>query len=327
MQLITLPQKPKYIPVDDKSGKFEIEGCYPGYGTTLGNALRRVLLSSLSGAAITSVKIKGVKHEFSTIPNVKEDVIQIILNLKQVRFKLYKDEPVRVSLKVKGERAVTAGMIKGSSDIEIVNGDAYIASITNAKGEIEMEMEIAKGIGYVPVEQQEREKKEVGMIAVDAIYTPIRRVNYTIDNMRVGKRTDFERINLEVATDGSLTPEEAFSEAVAILVSQFSVLSEIKTAEEEEKEKEVEKEEKPAVLTEKTTPEAEADDTKKIEVSALKSLSTRTLNVLEKNKISKVGDILKLTENQLENLEGMGAKGIKEIKKAIGDFGVNLKKE
>lgn len=327
MQLITLPQKPKYIPIDDKSGKFEIEGCYPGYGTTLGNALRRVLLSSLSGAAITSVKLKGVKHEFSTIPNVKEDVIQIILNLKQVRFKLFKDEPVKVSLKVKGEKIVTAGMIEGFSDVEIVNGDAYIASITNAKGEIEMEMEIANGIGYVPVEQQDREKKEVGVIAVDAIYTPIRRVNYTIDNMRVGKRTDFERINLEVATDGSLTPKEAFLEAVTILVSQFSVLSEIKTAKEEEKEEEIKKGEKPAILAEKAAPEAEVDDTKKIEVSALKSLSTRTLNVLEKNKISKVGDILKLTENQLENLDGMGAKGIKEIKKAIGDFGVNLKKE
>lgn len=329
MQLITLPHKPKYIPADDKSGRFEIEGCYPGYGTTLGNSLRRVLLSSLSGAAITSVKISGVKHEFSTIPNVKEDVIQIILNLKQVRFKLFKDEPVKVSLKVKGEKIVTAGMIKGSSDIEVVNGDAYIASITSVKGEIDMEIEIAPGIGYVPVEQQEREKKEVGVIAVDAIYTPIRRVNYTIDNMRVGKRTDFEKINLEVATDGSLTPQEAFTKAVAILVDQFSVLTEIKTDEEEKVEKEAEKaekEEKTFVPAEKAI-ETEVEDPKKIEVTELKSLSTRTLNVLEKSKISKVGDILKLNESQLENLDGMGAKGIKEIKKAIGDFGVNLKKE
>jgi DNA-directed RNA polymerase subunit alpha len=326
MQLITLPQKPKYTPVDEKSGKFEIEGCYPGYGMTLGNALRRVLLSSLSGAAITSVKIKGVKHEFSTIPNVAEDVIQIILNLKQVRFNLHADGPVKVTLKVKGEKVITAGMIEGSSDIEVVNKDAHIATITNTKGEVEMEMEVAKGIGYVPVEQQERDKKEVGVIAVDAIYTPMRRVNYTIGNMRVGKRTDFERIDLEVATDGSLTPEEAFAKAVDILVDQFAVFKELKSAEEVAAEKEADNKEETNVIKKEEIEEVEAPDPSKVEVTELKSLSTRTLNVLEKNNIAKIGDILKYTEEQLEGLEGMGAKGIKEIKKAIGDFGINLKK-
>lgn len=321
MQTITIPQKPRYAPIDDKTGKFEIEGCFPGYGTTLGNAIRRVLLSSLSGTAITSVKIKGVKHEFSTIPNVMEDVIQIILNLKQVRFKLFKEGPAKVSLKVKGEKKVTAGMIECSSDIEIVNKDAYIAGITNSKGEIEMEMEINKGIGYVPVEQQEREKKEVGVIAVDAIYTPIKRVNYLIENMRVGKRTDFEKITLEVSTDGSITPQEAFQKAVEILVSQFSELLKIEKV--DKKSEKVNKKENKVAEEVKTE---EKEDPKKIDVVSLKNLSTRTLNVLEKNKIVKVGDVLKMTEDQMRNLEGMGDKGIKEIKKAIGDYGFNLKK-
>lgn len=319
---ISLPQKPKYTSSDNKTATFEIEGCYPGYGTTLGNALRRVLLSSLSGAAIISVKIKNVKHEFSTIPNVAEDIIQIILNLKQVRFKLHGEENVKVNLKVKGEKKITASMIECPSNVEVVNGDAFIASITSPKGEVEMELEISSGIGYIPVEQQDREKKEVGVIAIDAIYTPIRRVNYTISNMRVGKRTDFEKVILEVATDGSIEPQEAFSKSVEILVEQFSVLKDLKKAGEE----------KEAVVKEKKEKEAEPEvkkeekDPTKIEIAELKSLSTRTLNVLEKAKIKNVGDIIKLNEEEITNLDGMGAKGIKEIKKATGDFGLNLKK-
>lgn len=320
---ISLPQKPYYKEIDEKSGLFEIEGCYPGYGTTLGNALRRVLLSSMSGAAITSVKIKGVKHEFSTIPGVSEDVIQIILNLKQVRFKLFSDETIAVSLKVKGDKAVTAGMIKCPSNVEVVNSDLHIATITDPKGEMEMEMEISGGIGYVPVEQQEREKKEVGVIAVDAIYTPVKKVNYTISNMRVGKRTDFEKISLEIATDGSITPQEAFSKAVEILVDQFSVLKSLKDGAEEKEEKVEEKEDDEE---KKDEVKEEAPDPKKIKLAELKSLSTRTLNVLENGGLEKVGDIVKLTEDQMGALEGMGAKGIKEVKKAIGDFGLNLKK-
>lgn len=328
MQSITLPQKPKYTKVDEKTGKIVIDGCYPGYGTTLGNAIRRVMLSSLSGAAITSVKIKGVKHEFSTIPNVLEDVIQIILNMKQVRLRVFKNEAVTISLKVKGEKVVTAGMIECPSDVEIVNKDAHIATITSAKGEIEMEMEVGTGIGYVPVEQQEREKKEVGVIALDAIYTPIRRVNYTIENMRVGKRTDFERITLDVTTDGSIDPQEAFMKAINILVGQFSELIAFETAKEA---KDAENEEakvqaaKALPVKEKEAEEV-AGEKAVVEVKDLKGLSTRTLNVLEKGKIESLDDILKLTEDQLSGLEGMGAKGIKEIKKAIGDFGVNLKK-
>jgi len=320
MQKISIPQKPKFKKIGENSGKFEIEGCYPGYGTTLGNALRRVLLSSMQGSAITSVKIKGVSHEFSTIPNIQEDVIQIILNLKQVRFKSYKEESVKASLKVKGEKEVKASQIHCPADVEVITKDAHIATITSQKGELEMEIEIENGIGYVPVEQQEKGEKEVGIISVDAIYTPIRKVNYTIENMRVGKKTDYERITLEITTDGSIQPEEAFIKAVEILVGQYSALAGL---EEEKKEEVAEKvEEKPA---EKETEEKE--DPKKLEITALKSLSTRTLNVLEKSKIGKVGDIVKMTESQLSSLPGMGAKGIKEIKKSIGDYGFNLKAE
>jgi len=323
MQSITLPQKPKFVGIDEKTGKFEIEGCYPGYGTTLGNALRRVLLSSLSGSAITSVKIKGVMHEFSTIPNVLEDVIQIILSLKQVRFRAFKEGSMKVSLKAKGEKVVTAGMIECPSDVEVVNKDAHIATITNPKGELELEIEINSGIGYVPVEQQEKTEKEIGVIAVDAIYTPIRRVNYEVDNMRVGKRTDFEKITLEIATDGSVTPQEAFASAVKILVEQFSILTNLEKPAVEEvtakKVKEVKKEKVAAI--------ASVEDPKKVAVTELKNLSTRTLNVLEKGNVATVGEIVKMNEAQLTELEGMGAKGVKEIKKAIGDLGLNLKPE
>jgi len=324
MQSIAIPQKPKATLVDEKTGRFEIEGCYPGYGTTLGNALRRVLLSSLEGAAITSAKIKGATHEFSTIAGVMEDVIQIILNLKQVRFRLFREEPIKVTIKAKGEKEIKAGMIKCSSEIEVVNKDAHIATITSLKGELEIELEVGRGIGYVPVEQQERGEKEIGVIAIDAIYTPIRRVNYSVENMRVGKKTDYEKITLEITTDGSIAPEEAFAKAVAILVEQFSVLSEL-----EDVKKISAKEAKPvkeeAVLEEKK--EDKKEDPKAVKVIDLKNLSTRTLNVLEKGKVAKVGDIIKLTEAQLSDLPGMGTKGVKEIKKAIGDFGLNLKQE
>ncbi len=321
MLSISLPQKPKYIKIDENSAKFEIEGCYPGYGTTLGNALRRVLLSSMPGAAITAVKIKGVSHEFSTIPNVLEDVIQIILNLKQVRFKLHSEETQKVTLKAKGQKEIKADMIDCPSQVEVINKDAHIATITNAKGEIEMEITIENGIGYVPVEQQERENKEVGVIAVDAIYTPIKRVNYAIENMRVGKKTDYEKITLEIVTDGSITPEESYAVAADILLEQFKALSEASQKEEKKKVSQ-----KPQVEEKEEAEEAEEEKPEDILVEDLKGLSTRTLNVFEKNKVEKVKQILKMTEDDLRDLEGMGDKGVKEVKKGIGELGFNLKK-
>jgi len=321
MQIVSLPQKPKYTPIDEKSGKFEIMGCYPGYGMTLGNALRRVLLASLEGAAVTSVKIKGVSHEFSTLDGVMEDAVQIILNLKKIRFKMYSDEPVKVTLKFKGEGKVTAKEIKCPSSVEVVNTDQLIATVTDKKNEFELELEISKGLGYVPIDQQNRPEKEIGVIAIDAVYTPIRRVNYEVENMRVGKRTDYNKITLEVVTDGSMTPEEAFKKAVVILVEQFSVLGGIEIVEEA-----VEPEVKEAEIVEEVVV-AEAMDPLKIKVTELKNLSTRTLNVLEASKIVKIKDIAKLNEEGLLALEGMGDKGVKEIKKSIGEFGITLKQD
>lgn len=226
MEQKILPPK-KVISVETEPGKgtITIEGCYPGYGSTLGNSLRRVLLSSLFGAAIVSVKIKGVKHEFSTLPGVLEDVVQIILNLKKVRLRSNSDERAKATLKVKGEKTVTAGDFKVSSDVEIVSKDVVIATLTDKKAELDMEVEIDRGVGYVPVEQQIREEKEVGVIAIDAIFTPVQRVNFTVQNMRVGKRTDYEKVILEIETDGSVSPKEAFDYSVNTLLDQFSFLT------------------------------------------------------------------------------------------------------
>lgn len=258
MQTITSPQKPKYTVLGKNHGKFEILGCYPGYGTTVGNTLRRVLLSSLGGAAAKSVKIKGVAHEFSTISGVMEDVVQIILNVKQIRFKLHGDEPVKVTLKSKGEGVVTAAAIKAPSSVEIVNPDQVIATITDKKTELDMEIEIDKGIGYVPVEGREHEEREISVIAIDAIYTPVKRVNYEVENMRVGKRTDYDKITLEVVTDGSLTPKEAFEKSVDILVSQFSSLTEVEgeAGETEEEKAEEAPAEKPKKAAKKNSAKA-----------------------------------------------------------------------
>jgi len=320
MHLISLPQKPKYSKTGENSGKFEILGCYPGYGTTLGNALRRVLLSSLSGAALTSVKIKGVSHEFSAIPGILEDVVQIILNLKKIRFRMEGEETVKISLNAKGEGKITAKSIKCPSGVEVVNKDQIVATITDKKIELEMEMEVNKGLGYIPVEQQQRDEKEIGVIAIDAIYTPIRRVNYLVEDMRVGKKTDFNKITLDVETDGSITPEEAFKKSIDILVGQFSALGELAV-----QEKEVEEAKEAQIEEKEEEKKEETKDPLKLKISELKGLSNRTVNVLEENKVEKVKDIVKMKEEELKELKGMGDKGIKEIRKAIGEFGLTLK--
>jgi len=223
--MISLPKKPKIVKKGDNHVVFEIDGCYPGYGMTLGNAFRRVLLSSLSGAAITSVKIKGASHEFSTIPNVLEDVIQVVLNMKLIRFKVNSKTalPLKLQLKVVGEKQVKAKDIKITSEIEIINKDMHIATLTDKKAKLEMEIEIDSGLGYVPAEKRSKEKLEIGAIAIDATFTPVKKVNYEVENMRVGDRTDFNRLKIDIETDGSLTPEQAFEKAAKILVDHFKV--------------------------------------------------------------------------------------------------------
>lgn len=221
--MIPLPLKPKVTKIGENKACFEITALYPGYGTTIGNSLRRVLLSSLEGAAITQVKIKGVQHEFSTIPGVLEDVIMIILNLKKLRFKLYGDESQIGTIKTKGEKTIKGEDIKLPSQVEVVSEDIHIATLTTKKAEMEMEIQIEKGIGYEPAERRKKEKLEIGVIVLDAIFTPVKRVNYKVQNMRVGERTDFDKLILEIETDGAITPEQAFQQALDILIKLFSL--------------------------------------------------------------------------------------------------------
>lgn len=206
-------------------GQFEISGLYTGYGITIGNALRRVLLSSLPGAAITQVKIKGVKHEFSTIDGILEDVVEITLNLKKVRFAFNADEPQTLTLKKKGEGKVTAGDIKGNAQVWVVNPDQHIATITSKDTELEMELVVEKGLGYWPVESRKQEKISIGTIAVDAIFTPVVNVNFEVENMRVGDRTDYNRLILTIETDGTISPSRALHKAANILKDHLEIIS------------------------------------------------------------------------------------------------------
>jgi DNA-directed RNA polymerase subunit alpha len=226
MSTISIPQASQYKEgKEPNSGTIEIPACFPGYGTTIGNAIRRVLLSSLEGAAITSVRIKGVSHEFSAIDGVMEDVVQIILNLKQIRFRMHGEDKQIATLKVKGEGEITAADIETSSELEVVDESQYIATLTDKKSTLEIEFTISKGIGYVPSGQHPAEERDINSIVIDAVYTPVKRVNYNVENMRVGKRTDYEKVTLEIITDGSITPQDAFDRSVDILVEQFSALS------------------------------------------------------------------------------------------------------
>lgn len=202
-----------------------IQPCHPGYATTLGNALRRILLSSLPGGAVTAFKIKGVSHEFSTIPNIKEDLVEITLNLKQLRLKVFSDEPVRLQLKVKGEKKVTAKDIKTTSDAEIVNPDLLIATLTSKDAELDMEFVVAQGRGYVPTETREKEDLETDMIMIDSIYTPVRNVGFSIENVRVGQMTNYENLVLTIETDGSISPQDALNQSTQILIDHFQFIA------------------------------------------------------------------------------------------------------
>ncbi len=226
MEKFPLPKSITEVSYDKRAHRavFAVEPLYPGYGMTVGNALRRVLLSSLPGAAITHVKIDGVTHEFTTLPHVKEDMVDVLLNIKQIRFRLHSDEPVTVSLSAKGAMTVTAGDITKNSDVEVINGKQEICTITDAAGNVEMEFTVAKGRGYVPVENREREKLDIGMIAVDAIYTPVKNVNFTTEHVRVEQITNYDKLMLDITTDGSMTPTEALNQSAQILLDHFQFI-------------------------------------------------------------------------------------------------------
>lgn len=261
----------------------------------------------MPGAAITQVKIKGVPHEFSTISGILEDVITILLNLKQLRFKIYSEESQKATLKIKGEKEVKGSDFELPAQLELINKNTHIATLTSKSAELEMEILVAKGLGYESVERRKKEKLGVGVIALDAIFTPVKKVTFKVENIRVGERTDFDRLFLEIETDGTMAPEEAFSQASGILFSHFSIFAESFKKAEKIPEEKVSKEE-----------------LIKIEIEQLK-LSNRTINSLLKNNIKTVSGIIRKNEKSLLELEGMGQKGVKEIKKALKKLGLELK--
>ncbi len=312
--MIPLPQTPKIIEKKGNFVIFEIEGLTSGYGITIGNALRRVLFSSLEGAAITSVKIKGAGHEFSAIPHVLEDVVDITLNLKQVRFKYFtEDFPQKAELKVKGRKEVRAGDIKVPSFLEIVNPEQHLATITDKKGEIDVEILIGKGIGYEMAEQRKKERLEIGTIPLDSVFTPIKKANFRVENMRVGDRTDFNRLFIEVETDGTITPEDAFLRSAEVLVDHFQVLKELPSHKKEER-----------VISAEGAEKEEEESATKLKIEDIK-FSKRTKNALLAGEIKTVGGLLHKTEKDLFKLDGFGDKALKEVKRFLKKKGLSLK--
>ncbi len=315
--MIFLPKVPIISEKDNNRAVFIIEELYPGYGITVGNALRRVLLSSLKGAAVTQVKIKGVQHEFSTLPGVLEDVITICLNLKKLRFKLFSDEPQQATLKLQGEKVVQGKDLKLPSQLELVNKDLHIATLTDKKAVLEMDLLVQKGIGYEPREIRDKDKLEIGQISLDAIYTPIQKVNYKVDSMRVGNRTDFERLSLEIETDGTISPEEALMEATEILISHFTLIFNERTNLIKEK-----------LAVKKPSAKGKIKKSKDIEeiksIEELK-LSARTINALANAHIKTVSGLVRKKEEDILNIEGLGPKGLKEIKKVLKKLAIAMK--
>jgi DNA-directed RNA polymerase subunit alpha len=219
----------KTVQEDAKKGVFEIEGLYAGYGLTVGNALRRVLLSSLPGAAVTEIKVKGISHEFSTLPGMKEDLVELALNFKKLRFQLHTDEPQVLTLKMKGEQEVTGGDIELNSNAVLMNPEEVLAHLTAKEADLDIEVKVERGLGYVPVEARRSEggRTAIGTIAIDAIFTPVQRVNYTVEDMRVGDRTDYNRVRLEIETDGTISPSSALHKSAIILKDHFEKSSEV----------------------------------------------------------------------------------------------------
>jgi len=279
-----------------------------------------ILLSSLSGVAITAVKIDGIEHEFSTIQGVKEDVINILLNLKNIRFKMLDDASQKITIKAKGAKKITAKDISAPSQVEIVNKDAHIATLTNKDSKLNMELTVETGLGYVPKEVSVKEKVEVGVMVLDAFFTPIKRVSYDVENMRVGGRTDFNRLRISLQTDGTISPREAFEKAIIIMIKQLNAIvgfKETEIIEQEEEEPKLEEKE----VSEKDDSE---EDTSKIKIDDL-NISSRTLSALQSASIRTVGGLSKKKAEDLLQVEGLGDKALQEIKRALGNLGITLK--
>lgn len=310
---ITLPSKPRIVSEDGNQGIYEIDSLYPGYGHTLGNSLRRIILSSIPGAAITQVRIEGVPHEFATMEGVRETVMEILLNLKRVHFVLHGDEPQTVSLTAKGTGQVTAKDFKAPSQVEIKNPEQYIAELSG-KANLEIEATVERGLGYVAREVLTKEKADIGTIALDATFGPVRRVNYEVDNMRVGDRTDFNRLRILIETNGTIAPREAFEQAIETMIHQLKSVIGFQ-------ESEARTDGESAVDAEMITT---ATDPAKVKVADL-GLSSRIVTALEEAGIKSAAGLTRKSEEALKELDGIGDKAVREISEALAKIGLALK--
>lgn len=307
--VIVLPSHTKIVSEEESKGTYEIDGLYPGYGHTLGNSLRRILLSSLPGAAVTRVKIEGASHEFATLPGVLEDVITILLNIKQLRFKLHGDGPETASAEIKGVKEVKGKDIKCPTQLEIMTKNQHIATLTDKNARFAAEFTVEKGIGFVPSEELIKEKVSVGTLVLDAIFTPIRRATYEVENMRVGDRTDYNRLRLFIETDGTVSAREALKRALEVMRRQ---IEQIENFGDDEKTYEAEAK---AIMKEAAGEEA---------FSGMK-LSQRTKNALISAGLKAPEELARKSEEELGALERVGEKAISEIKKSLAKLGLSLK--
>ena len=314
---ITLPSKPRITSEEEHSGTYEIDGLYPGYGHTLGNSLRRIILSSLPGAAITSVKIEGVEHEFSTMDGVREDVVTILLNLKKLRFEMLTSEPQTITISAKGPKKVSGADLTVPGQVRLLNPNSYICELTDKNASFEAEFRVERGLGYVPREALKKERVDIGEISVDAIFSPIRRVNYEVENMRVGDRTDFNRLRISIETDGTLTPRAALEQSIEVMITQLKAV--VGFREEELPESSV----APMPMASDAAGETSADALK-TRIEDL-DFSARTISALEKANIRTVGGLARKKESDLLEIDGLGPKSIQEVKRALANFGIILK--
>ncbi len=309
---------PGLVKVDDhgsNSASFVVEPLHSGYGMTLGNSLRRVLLSSISGAAVTAFKIEGVTHEFTDVPGVKEDVVDLMLNLKGVRFRVYGDEPQNLRIVKSGKGVVTAKDIQTNADVEIVNPEHVICTIDDAKGKLTVDLAVEVGRGYRTVEEGAA-KKASDMIALDAIFSPVLRVRYKVENTRVGQATDLDRLLLTVETDGSITPQDAFEEAAAILVNQYTSLAgktRVPVAEVVA--------EGAAGTDSEFDPDMMGEESTALNTSVEDlNLTARTTNALINNDIHTIRDLFALNDAELRDLKGFGSKALDEVKEKLAEL-------
>ncbi len=300
--------------LSETSAEFVIKPLYYGYGNTLGNSLRRVLLSSVKGAAITSFSVEGVTHEFTTIPGVREDMVDIMLNLKNIRFKMHTDAPVELTLEMKGsdqsekdgDKRVVAGDIKLPAEVEIANSNQVICHIDDPKTELKMHFIVESGRGYLTIEQSSEDRIHSDMIAIDAVFTPVLRVRYKVENTRVGQDTNLQQLTMTIDTDGTITPQDAFEEAAAILVNQYTALAggtKVESA--------------PAPGTDKD----EDDSGLMLPIEEL-DLSARTANALLNNDIKTIRDLVTLSETDLKDLKGFGQKALDEVKEKLTELNI-----